>query len=110
MILKCEDWFHLTGIFFFFFLNFNTGLEPSEALAVIQKNFSSSGPGVSVYVGARDNFAISRPNQTAFSPNIFWHSTELLEDSLYVFFYLLGILLNRQNFLLKQIILLLSPF
>lgn len=63
---------------------FNIGFESSKTFEVIQKNLSTSGPGISVYVGASNNTAIGRPNQTAFSPNIFWHSTELLENSLYV--------------------------
>lgn len=41
---------------------FNIGIESSETFEVIQKNFSSSGPRKSVYVGAHNNFAISCPN------------------------------------------------
>lgn len=68
----------------------DTGIESSKASEVLQKNFPPSGPRVSVYVGACDNVAISRPNQAAFPPNIFWHGAELLENPLYV----LSLLMN----------------
>lgn len=79
MILRHLGLFNLEGKCFC-----DTGIESPKASEVLQKALPPGGPRVPVYVGARDIAAISRPNQTAFPPDILWHGAELLENSLYV--------------------------
>lgn len=62
----------------------DAGAEPPAAPEVVPKGLPAGGPGVPVHAGARHHSAAGRPHETALPPHIFWHSTELLENSLYV--------------------------